>query len=40
MGGKWLDLLKQMVPALSRVGVVFNPDTAPQLKLFLRSIEK
>jgi putative tryptophan/tyrosine transport system substrate-binding protein len=39
MGSKWLDLLKQMVPALSRVGVVFNPDTSPQSKLFLRSIE-
>jgi putative ABC transport system substrate-binding protein len=39
MGGKWLDLLKQMVPALSRVGVVFNPDTSPQSKFFLRSIE-
>jgi putative tryptophan/tyrosine transport system substrate-binding protein len=39
MGSKWLDLLKQMVPALSRVGVVFNPDTSPQSKFFLRSIE-
>jgi len=39
MGGKWLDLLKQMVPGLVRVGVVFNPDTSPQSKLFLRSIE-
>jgi putative tryptophan/tyrosine transport system substrate-binding protein len=39
MGSKWLDLLKQMVPALSRVGVVFNPDTSPQSKVFLRSIE-
>jgi putative ABC transport system substrate-binding protein len=39
MGGKWLDLLKQMVPGLLRVGVVFNPDTSPQSKMFLRSIE-
>ena len=39
MGGKWLDLLKQMVPTLSRVGVVFNPDTSPQSEFFLRSIE-
>jgi putative ABC transport system substrate-binding protein len=39
MGSKWLDLLKQMVPTLSRVGVVFNPDTSPQSKFFLRSIE-
>src|SRR6516162_879770 len=39
MAGKWLDLLKQMVPALGRVGVIFNPDTSPQSKFFLRSIE-
>jgi putative ABC transport system substrate-binding protein len=39
MGGKWLDLLKQMVPNLVRVGVMSNPDTSPQSKLFLRSIE-
>jgi putative ABC transport system substrate-binding protein len=29
MGGKWVELLKQAVPSLSRVGIVFNPDTAP-----------
>jgi putative ABC transport system substrate-binding protein len=39
MGAKWLDLLKQMVPYVERVGVMFNPDTSPQSKLFLRSIE-
>jgi putative ABC transport system substrate-binding protein len=39
IGGKWLDLLKEMVPALARVAVVFNPDTSPQSKFFMRSIE-
>jgi putative ABC transport system substrate-binding protein len=39
MGAKWLDLLKQMVPNVERVGVMFNPDTSPQSKLFLHSIE-
>jgi putative ABC transport system substrate-binding protein len=39
MGAKWLDLLKQMVPNVERVGVMSNPDTSPQSKLFLRSIE-
>ena len=29
MGGKWVELLKQAVPSLSRVGIIFNPDTAP-----------
>ena len=39
IGGKWLDLLKQTAPALSNVAVIFNPDTSPQSKLFLRSVE-
>jgi putative tryptophan/tyrosine transport system substrate-binding protein len=39
MGGKWIDLLKQMVPSLARIAVVFNPDAAPQSKVLLRSIE-
>jgi putative tryptophan/tyrosine transport system substrate-binding protein len=39
VGGKWLDLLKEMTPGLARVAIMFNPDTAPQAKLFMRSIE-
>ncbi|MBI1778055.1 MAG: ABC transporter substrate-binding protein [Proteobacteria bacterium] len=39
MGGKWLGLLKEMAPRVVRVRVVFNPNTAPQAKLFLDSIE-
>jgi putative tryptophan/tyrosine transport system substrate-binding protein len=39
VGGKWLDLLKEITPALVRVGVMFNPETSPQSKFFMRSIE-
>jgi putative ABC transport system substrate-binding protein len=39
MGGKWVDLLKQIAPGLARVAVMFNPDTSPQSRYFLRSIE-
>jgi putative tryptophan/tyrosine transport system substrate-binding protein len=39
IGGKWLDLLKQTAPALANVAVIFNPDTSPQSKLFVRSAE-
>ena len=39
VGGKWLDLLKEIAPGLTRVGVMFNPDTSPQSKFFMRSIE-
>ena len=39
IGGKWLDLLKEVGPGLARVAVMFNPDTSPQSKFFMRSIE-
>jgi putative ABC transport system substrate-binding protein len=29
MGGKWLGLLKQCVPRLERVAIIFNPDNYP-----------
>jgi putative tryptophan/tyrosine transport system substrate-binding protein len=39
VGGKWLDLLKEITPGLTRVAVMFNPDTSQQSKFFMRSIE-
>jgi putative ABC transport system substrate-binding protein len=39
IGGKWCDLLKEIAPNLARVGVMFNPETSPQSKFFMRSIE-
>jgi putative ABC transport system substrate-binding protein len=39
IGGKWVDLLKEIAPALARVAVVFNPDTSPQSKFFMQSVE-
>jgi putative tryptophan/tyrosine transport system substrate-binding protein len=29
MSGKWLDVLKQIVPRLDRVALMFNPETSP-----------
>ena len=37
--GKWLQLLKEMAPGVTRVAVIFNPDTAPFAPLFNRAIE-
>jgi putative ABC transport system substrate-binding protein len=39
IAGKWLDLLKQFAPGLTHVGLMFNPATSPQGKLFLDAIE-
>jgi putative ABC transport system substrate-binding protein len=39
IGGKWLDLLKEIAPSVDRVAVMFNPATSPQSKFFMRSIE-
>jgi putative ABC transport system substrate-binding protein len=35
LGGKWLNLLKEITPHLKRVAVMFNPGTAPYLKFFM-----
>jgi putative ABC transport system substrate-binding protein len=41
MGGKWLQLIREAVPDLARVGILFNPATAPRGgRFFLDSIEK
>ena len=29
IGGKWIQLLREVAPELTRVGVIYNPDTAP-----------
>jgi putative ABC transport system substrate-binding protein len=40
MGGKWLQILREILPEVKRANVLFNPDTAPGAgQIFLRSIE-
>ena len=39
MGGKWVQLLKNIAPSTERVSLLFNPATAPPLKFYLPSIE-
>jgi putative ABC transport system substrate-binding protein len=39
LGGKWLDLVKKVTPALARVAVIFNPDMSPQYKSLMQAIE-
>jgi len=36
LGGKWPELLKEIVPNIRRIGLMFNPDTAPYGEAFLR----
>ena len=38
MGGKWLELLKEIAPSTARVAAIFNPDN-PALPGLLRSVE-
>jgi len=37
--GKWIDLLNDVKPDLSRVALMFNPDTAPYYDVYLRSFK-
>ena len=39
IGGKWLELLKQIAPGVTRVALIFNPETMPIYVLYLRSVE-
>lgn len=39
VGAKWLELLKEIVPSLTRAAVIFNPRTAPGAALFSLSAE-
>jgi putative tryptophan/tyrosine transport system substrate-binding protein len=40
IGGKWIELLKQVAPALERVGLLFNPDVSPQNEYQLQAMTK
>src|SRR5262245_41668580 len=39
MVGKWLEMLKEAAPSVSRAVLMFNPDMSPQYYLYLRSFE-
>jgi len=39
IGTKWLEALKQTAPRVTRVALVFNPQSAPSADLFLRPVE-
>jgi putative tryptophan/tyrosine transport system substrate-binding protein len=39
IGGKWLELLKEMAPGATKVAVMFNPASSPYNELFERSVE-
>jgi putative ABC transport system substrate-binding protein len=39
IGGKWIDLLRQAVPDLTHVAIIFNPNTSPQNNFLIESIK-
>jgi putative tryptophan/tyrosine transport system substrate-binding protein len=39
VGGKWVQLLKEVNPQIPRVAIIYNPKTAPYAGLFLRSLQ-
>lgn len=40
MAGKWMELLSHVTPKVTRVAVLFNPETAPFAELMVRAIEQ
>jgi putative ABC transport system substrate-binding protein len=39
LAGKWLEILKEVAPVVTRVAVLFNPETAPYARYYLSVIE-
>jgi putative ABC transport system substrate-binding protein len=39
IGGKWMELLKEIAPRTARVALLSNPATAPQLQFYMPSIK-
>jgi putative ABC transport system substrate-binding protein len=39
LGGKWVELLKEIAPRTSRASILFNPKTAPQTAYYRPSLE-
>jgi putative tryptophan/tyrosine transport system substrate-binding protein len=39
IGGKWLELVKEIAPAVRRVAMIYNPPTAPFANYYLRPFE-
>lgn len=39
MGGKWLEVLKELAPRLTRIAVIYNPNTAPYAPMFFPAMQ-
>ena len=39
LGGKWIGLLKEIAPHTVRAALLFNPTTAPQVQMYMPSIQ-
>ena len=39
LGGKWVQLLKEIAPKTVRAALMFNPATAVQLKFYMPSVQ-
>ena len=40
MGTKWLEILRELVPSVKKLGLMFNPTMAPYFGLYVRSIQQ
>jgi ABC-type uncharacterized transport system substrate-binding protein len=39
LGGKWIELLREVAPNVTRAGLMFHPETAPHADYYLRPFE-
>ena len=39
LGGKWIEVLREIAPGMTRAALMFNPDTAPYSRFYLEPFE-
>jgi putative ABC transport system substrate-binding protein len=40
LGGKWVQLLREIAPEVNRIGIIYNPDTTPYAESFTSEAER
>jgi len=39
VAGKWVELIHEVAPRVSRVGILYNPDTAPYARIYIEAFQ-
>jgi putative tryptophan/tyrosine transport system substrate-binding protein len=40
MGGKWVEILRELIPSIKQIGFLYNPGMAPYFNLYFRTVQQ